>query len=77
MKTPLLVKGNQIDTLITKFYFKNRQLYFQIILNLGTKGKFPYCEFEDYNDYKRKFDELLKMKESDEDISISAMPQAA
>jgi hypothetical protein len=77
MKTPLLVKGNQIDNLITKFYFKNRQLHFQIILNLGSEGKLPYCEFEDYYEYKEKFNELLEIKESDKDISISAMPQAA
>ncbi len=76
MKTQL-IKGEQVSNLITKFYFKNRQLYFQIILNLGSEGKFPYCEYEDYYQYKEKFNELLEMKESNKDISISAIPQAA
>jgi hypothetical protein len=70
MEQQMTIRGKNIENLITKFYYKNRQLCFQIILNLGLSGKVSYCEYDDYFAYKEKFNELLDAKNKDENIEI-------
>ena len=70
MEQQMTIKGKDIENLITKFYYKNRQLCFQIILNLGLSGKVSYCEYDDYFAYKEKFNELLDAKNQDKNIQI-------
>jgi hypothetical protein len=70
MEQQMTIRGKNIENLITKFYYKNRQLCFQIILNLGLLGKVSYCEYDDYFAYKEKFNELLDAKNKDENIEI-------
>lgn len=70
----MIIQGKEIENLITKFYYKNRQLCFQIILNLGLSGKISYCEYNDYFVYKQKFNELLDAKHQDKNILVPANP---
>lgn len=70
----MIIQGKEIENLITKFYYKNRQLCFQIILNLGLSGKVSYCEYDDYFVYKQKFNELLDAKHHDKNILVPASP---
>jgi hypothetical protein len=77
MENQMIIKGKAIENLITKFHYKNRQLCFQIILNLGLDGKIPFSEYDDYFAYKQTFNELLKAKAENKDIHVSAVPQAA
>ena len=48
--------------LITKFYYKQNHLCFQIILITADKQNIPYKEYTDYNQYKSAFEKLSKMK---------------
>jgi len=52
----------RFQDLITKFYYKQNHLCFQIILNVGNNKMVPYQEFTDYNEYKIVFEKLSKMK---------------
>lgn len=71
MKDRNIIKGKEIENLITKFYYKNKQLYFQIILNLGLGKKVFYREFSDYYKYKKSFDQLLKAKSENRNVVLS------
>ncbi len=66
------INGKQVENLITRFYYKKKQLCFQIILNMGFDRKIPYQEFEDYYNYKRKFNQLQKAKSENQPIQLSA-----
>lgn len=66
----MIIQGKDIENLITKFYYKNRQLCFQIILNLGLEGKVSYSEYDDYFVYKQKFNELLDAKHQDKNVLV-------
>lgn len=68
----MIIQGKDIENLITKFYYKNRQLCFQIILNLGLEGKVSYSEYDDYFVYKKKFNELLDAKHQDKNVLVPA-----
>lgn len=68
----MIIQGKEIENLITKFYYKNRQLCFQIILNLGFKGKVSYSEYDNYFVYKQKFNELLDAKHQDKNVLVPA-----
>lgn len=76
MEKQMIIQGKDIENLITKFYYKNRQLCFQIILNLGLEGKISYSEYDDYFAYKQKFNELLDAKHQDKNVLVPATPVA-
>ncbi len=54
----------RFQDLITKFYYKQNHLCFQIILNVGNNEMVPYQEFTDYKEYKIAFEKLSQMKQS-------------
>ncbi len=54
----------RFQDLITKFYYKQNHLCFQIILNVGNDEMVPYQEFTDYKEYKIAFEKLSQMKQS-------------
>ena len=60
---------SKIKNLITRFYYKNNQLCFQIILAFEKGGTKLHQEFMDYADYKKEYDRLLEVKAADEAIS--------
>ena len=51
MKTP------ELKSLLTKFFYKNEHLYFQILIQSEDNIDI-YEEFDDYNEYRETFDRL-------------------
>ena len=45
--------------LLTKFFYKNEHLYFQILIQSQDNIDI-YGEFDDYNEYRETFDRLQK-----------------
>jgi hypothetical protein len=51
------MKTSECKSLLTKFFYKNEHLYFQILIQ-GETTTNVYGEFDDYSDYKETFDRL-------------------
>lgn len=51
------MKTFECKSLLTKFFYKNEHLYFQILIQDETTLN-TYGEFDNYNDYKETFDRL-------------------
>ncbi len=64
------LKGTQIKNLITKFFYKDNHLCFQILIHCETDQTVSYREFSDYSTYKKVYDKLLKAKSENMLISI-------
>ena len=60
----------RFQDLITKFYYKQNHLCFQIILNVGNDKTVPYKEFTDYEEYKAVFNKLMKMKATKKAVPV-------
>jgi hypothetical protein len=56
-KTLQNMKTSECKSLLTKFFYKNEHLYFQILIQSETSTN-VYGEFDDYSDYKETFDRL-------------------
>ena len=56
-------KGHQLENIITRFYYKQKELYFQIILQLAGK-EVVYNEYRDYPTYKIQLQNLVRIKET-------------
>ena len=66
----MTINGNQIEKLITRFYYKQKQLYFQIVLELGMEQQKVYQEYNDFKLYKQDFSRLLTAKSRAQDIQV-------
>jgi len=64
------IKGGEIQNLITKFYYRENQLCFQILLHFGMDRTIPYKEFANYGEYKRVYAQLLEIKNSNEELQV-------
>lgn len=53
------IRGEQIKNLLTKFYYKNNNLCFQIFLLFEQDQSLIYSEHTDYADYKKTYGRLL------------------
>ena len=56
------IQGGQIKDVITKFYYRNNHLCFQILLHLEGNETVIYKEFNDYSEYKDSFNELQQIR---------------
>jgi|GEM_PF-1561531 len=54
-----ITNGSQIENLVTKFFYKNNRLHYQILIYRTDKQKFLYKTYDDYNLYKSTYDALL------------------
>ena len=72
MENKAVINGNEIQNLITKFYYKNNHLCFQILLYLGVENTVPFKEFTDYTEYKKVYSELMNAKTTNQ---VVALPQ--
>lgn len=70
MKKNAVINGANIQNLITKFYYKNNHLCFQILLYLGVESTLPYKEFTDYAEYKKVYTELMNAKANNETVEL-------
>ena len=48
--------------LITKFYYNDNHLCFQILIKNNNGETTPYMEFTNYNEYRKVFNELSEQK---------------
>lgn len=70
MENVTTINGSEIQNLITKFYYKNNHLCFQILLHFGLDRTVPFQEFSDYAEYKRVYNDLLAVKNSDKPLTL-------
>ena len=60
-----------IEQLITKFFYRNNQLFFQILLNCDNNFTMTYGEYTDYTTYKKEYNQLLSLKVNGQPVDIS------
>ena len=60
-----------IEQLITKFFYRNNQLFFQILLNCDNNFTVTYGEYTDYTTYKQDYNQLLGLKTAGKPVSLS------
>jgi hypothetical protein len=53
------MKTIETKSLLTKFFYKNEHLYFQILVQSESNTD-VYGEYDDYSDYKATFDMLQR-----------------
>lgn len=63
-------RGVQVRDLVTKYFYQNNQLSFQIILQLESGERVLYGEFLDYGSYKESMTALKKAKATGSIIKI-------
>ncbi len=56
------INGNQVKELITKFFYRDNHLCFQIILHLDNGEMVAHQEFSDYAEYRAAFNALQKAR---------------
>ena len=66
MENKQVLHSSKIKNLITKFYYKQNHLCFQILLNCENGETKVYKEFIDYAEYKAEYNRLLEVKAADE-----------
>ena len=66
----MILSGSEIKNLITKFYYKNNHLCFQILLSMEKGNMLNYKEYSDYTEYKNAFNELMGLKAQNAAITI-------
>lgn len=64
------IHGGQVKDLITKFFYRDNFLCFQILLQMTGGEIVLFREFTDYAEYKKIFSDLQRVKNSDAFIDI-------
>ncbi len=62
MSVARLLHGGQVKDLITKFYYSNCHLCFQILLQVDGEETIPYQDFSNYGEYKLAITALEQAK---------------
>jgi hypothetical protein len=72
MKSTNIIDGQQIQNIITKLYFKNSCLHYEIVLFLAAQNTtFVYMQ-RDYCEYKRVLQMIVMAKKSHTFFSLPA-----
>ncbi len=64
------IHSAQIKNLVTKFYYRDNHLCFQILLHCEGDQTVAYQEFLDYSEYKSAYNKLLDAKSANEYILL-------
>jgi hypothetical protein len=64
------IKGTQIKNLITKFYYKDNHLCFQILIHCEDDKTIVYNEYTDYSEYKKEYSKLLETKSENTFVNL-------
>lgn len=72
MKNMHTIHSTKIKNLVTKFYYRDNHLCFQILLHCEGDETIVFKEFMDYAEYKLEYNRLLGAKSANECI---VMPQ--
>lgn len=54
--------NQKIDDLVTRFFYKEEQLYFRIMIKLNGGTMLSYNDYADYNEYKKAYAALVEKK---------------
>lgn len=64
------IDGEQVKDLITKFFYKNNHLCFQILLHTRMNETVAYGVYANYSTYKKDFDNLQNARSNNLTISV-------
>lgn len=64
------IQGGQVKDLITKFFYRDNHLCFQILLHLEGNETVIYKEYIDYSEYKKAFNELQQIRSKNRSLVI-------
>lgn len=64
------IDGEQVKDLITKFFYKNNHLCFQILLHTRVNETIAYGVYANYSTYKKDFDNLQNARSNNLTISV-------
>lgn len=70
MKLVKNIEGEQVKDLITKFFYRNNHLCFQILLHTKMNETIAYGVYADYSEYKKNFNSLQDARSNNSTISI-------
>ena len=70
MNVATTFSGNEVKNLVTKFYYRNNHLCFQILLDVDQDDFVAYNEYVDYSEYKQAYDELINMRTNNSTITL-------
>lgn len=73
MSATTTFSGNQVKNLITKFFYKDNHLCFQILLEVDKQDFVCFEEYVDYSKYKKAYDELITLKANNSPIIIKQL----
>ena len=71
MDNKQVLHSSKINNLITKFYYKDNHLCFQILLNCDGNETKVYKEYTDYAEYRDEYDRLLQLKAKGDYILVN------
>jgi len=63
--------NQKIDDLITRFFYKEEQLYFRIMVKINGGTLLPFNDYADYNEYKKAYAELVEKKRSNDSLKVT------
>jgi len=69
------ILNQKIDDLITRFFYKEEQLYFRIMIKLNGGTMLSYNDYADYNEYKNAYATLVEKKRSGDAINNLAIAE--
>ena len=64
------LRGAAVKDLITKYFYKQNHLCFQILLHLDSNKTLLFGEFTNYDKYKKAFNSLQKARVQNLKISV-------
>lgn len=71
MRNTTVLQTSEISNIITRFYYKDEQLCFLIVLELNNGGTIDYLEFVDYTVYRNCLSSLKKSTLRNQAITIT------
>jgi len=64
------IVGEQVKDLITKFFYRDNHLCFQILLHTKTNETIIYGVYADYSEYKKDFNNLQESRSNNQTINL-------
>ena len=70
-----IIKGHQIKSIYTKFYYLSHNLCYDILISLkeGVEDGMVFKSFNDYNEYKKAFKKIQLAQVNNTEISIPSV----
>ena len=53
------IQGDQINSISTRFYYKETELHYQILLNYGEQKQLLSRDFGQFDEYSRQHNRLI------------------